>query len=73
MAIGDHVADLARSDVVNSAVKAAPPVGVTAATLLGLQLSDWVMIATLVYTVLQMIFLLRDKLFGKGSSSKEKA
>jgi hypothetical protein len=43
------------------AVKAGPPVTVGGLTVFGVGLSDWVLIATLVYTVLQLYFLLRDK------------
>lgn len=50
-------------DTLAEASKAAPPVTVGGLTLAGVPLSDWLIIATLVYTVLQIVFLLRDKWF----------
>jgi hypothetical protein len=41
--------------------KAAPPITVGGLSLAGVALSDWLIILTLVYTVLQIIFLIRDK------------
>ncbi|API58451.1 hypothetical protein BSL82_03340 [Tardibacter chloracetimidivorans] len=35
------------------ATKAAPPVAVSTAALAGMSLQDWVLVATLVYTVIQ--------------------
>ena len=43
--------------VVVSAAKTAPPVAVSLFTLAGHPLQDWVLMATLVYTVLQIILL----------------
>lgn len=43
------------------AAKLAPPVSVSSLALLGLPLTDWVIVLTLIYTVLQLYFLLRDK------------
>lgn len=37
--------------------KASPPLGVSAAAVMGFSLQDWVLIATLVYTVLQIALL----------------
>lgn len=48
-------------EYVTEATRAAPPVAVGGLTLGGVGLSDWVLIATLVYTVLQVGFLIRDK------------
>lgn len=50
-------------DTLAEASKAAPPVTVGGLTLVGVPLSDWLIIATLVYTVLQIVFLIRDKLY----------
>jgi hypothetical protein len=61
MTIGDQAADLARSDIVASAVKSLPPVSVASATLLGYPMADWVMFLTVVYTTLQIAALIRDK------------
>ncbi|MBL8508343.1 hypothetical protein [Chitinimonas sp. JJ19] len=53
-------------DVGLEAIKAAPPVSVGAMTLAGLQLSDLVLLVTLLYTVMQLLVLWRDK-FGGGN------
>lgn len=45
------------------AAKAAPPITVVGMTLGGVSLQEWVLILTAVYTVLQIGFLLRDKVF----------
>ena len=42
-----------------AAAKMSPPVTVAAATVAGASLQDWVLAATLVYTVLQIILLVR--------------
>jgi hypothetical protein len=49
------------SDIVTEVVRATPPVTVGGLTLFGVGLSDWVLLLTLVYTALQVYFLLRDK------------
>ena len=49
-------------NAVTEAVKAAPPLTVGGLTLWGVGLSEWVLILTAIYTVLQIYFLLRDKL-----------
>lgn len=71
MPIGDQLAEIARNDIVASAVKAAPPASVVSATLLGYPIADWALWATLLYTCLQICFLLRDKLFRLGKHKKE--
>jgi hypothetical protein len=71
MAIGEQAADLARSDIVASAVKSLPPVSVASATLLGYPMADWVMFLTIVYTSLQVVVLIRDK-FWPGRKSPKK-
>lgn len=43
------------------ALKAAPPAGVGGLTILGVSLPDWILILTLIYTVLGLIALIRDK------------
>lgn len=50
-------------DIANEAAKAAPAVTVGGLTLFEVALSDWVLLATLIYTVLQVFFLLRDKCY----------
>ena len=49
------------SELVTEGAKAAPAVTVGGLTLFGVGLSDWVLISTLVYTAVQLFFLLRDK------------
>jgi hypothetical protein len=49
------------SELVTEATKAAPALTVGGLTLFGVGLSDWVLLATLIYTLLQVGFLLRDK------------
>ena len=48
-------------DTLNEAYKAAPPVTVGGLTFVGVPLSDWLIVVTLIYTVLQIVFLIRDK------------
>lgn len=50
-----------KESVVVEATKASPPLTVGAMTLVGVPLSDVVLCITLVYTLLQLYFLLRDK------------
>lgn len=55
-------------EAVVHAAQAAPPTAVTGLTLCGVALSDWVLVATLVYTVFMILngaLTLRDKLRGK--------
>ena len=49
-------------DMLVEASKSAPPVAVTGITMVGISLSDWVLIATLTYTFLQMGWFVWDKL-----------
>ncbi|MFZ6730601.1 hypothetical protein ACO0LG_01580 [Undibacterium sp. Ji42W] len=42
-------------------LKASPPVAISAITLLGIPLNEWVFILTIIYTVLQITFFVRDK------------
>lgn len=48
-------------DTLIEAGKASPPVAVGGLSLAGVSLSDVLIITTLVYTLLQIYFLLRDK------------
>ena len=58
------------SDLITEAAKATPTVTVGGLTLFGVVLSDWVMILTIVYTLLQLFFLLRDKWWNKRKAQK---
>lgn len=53
------------SELITEATKAAPTITVGGLTLFGVVLSDWVMLLTIVYTLLQLFFLLRDKWWNK--------
>ncbi len=41
-----------------AAIKTSPPIIVTGVTLAGVQLQDWLIIATILYTVIQIIIAL---------------
>lgn len=64
------------SEIATEAARAAPAVTVGGLTLFGVALSDWVLLTTLVYTVLQLYFLLRDKWYlprkARNDSSKRR-
>jgi len=47
------------SEYAGAVGKAAPPIAVSTAAIAGLSLQDWVLAATLAYTLLQIVFLLR--------------
>lgn len=50
-------------EVVSEVAKATPPITVASLSLYGISLQDWVLIATLIYTVIATFFLIRDKLY----------
>ena len=52
-------------EILTEAIKASPALTVGGLTLFGVGLSDWVLLATLIYTILQVGFLLRDKWLNK--------
>lgn len=52
-------------ELATEAIKAAPAVTVGSLTLFGVGLSDWVLLTTLLYTLLQIGFLLRDRWWKK--------
>lgn len=62
-----------QNDIIASAVKAAPPVTVSSVSLTGVELPDMVMILTAIYTILQAVFLIRDKLFPPKPPTKTDA
>lgn len=57
-----------RANLAAEGMKAAPPVAVSAASVVGMTLNDAVLVATLVYVVLQAAFLLYRwaKLYQRG-------
>ena len=48
-------------DILAEGAKAAPVLTVGGLTLVGVSLADWLLAVTLVYTLAQLFFLLRDK------------
>ena len=57
--ITDHSQHL-ESGLSMAAIKTSPPVIVTGMTLMGIQLQDWLIITTLLYTVIQIIIALPE-------------
>jgi antibiotic biosynthesis monooxygenase (ABM) superfamily enzyme len=49
-------------DVKMQVLKAAPPLLVSTSTVFGIPLQDWVFIVTIVYTLFQLYYLLKEKL-----------
>lgn len=47
------------SEYAGAVGKAAPPIAVSTAAIAGLSLQDWVLVATLAYTLLQIALLIR--------------
>lgn len=58
------------SATVQEIIKSTPPLTAVGATLLGFPLSDWVLFFTLLYTVLQIFVLVKDKIV-KRNQDKE--
>lgn len=50
------------SELAGEITKAAPPVSVAGLSLAGVGLSDWVLVMTLIYTVLQTAWFIYSKL-----------
>lgn len=46
-------------------IKVAPPVTITSMTLAGYQMSDWVLLLTALYTLLQILLLIRRLLVSR--------
>jgi hypothetical protein len=49
------------SEIAIESIKASPSITVGTMTVMGVQISDWVLILTIIYTAMQILFLLRDK------------
>jgi len=49
------------SDLPIETIKAAPPLAVTSAMVMGISVSDWAAILTVIYVLLQIYFLLSKK------------
>lgn len=59
-------------DITTEALRASPAIAVTSLSVFGVGLQDWLIVITIVYTVLQVIFLLRDKWWNKRKARKER-
>jgi hypothetical protein len=57
------VMDDTTRDVAISTVKVVPPIAVTGMHFLGYGVADWVLALTAVYTILQIVVLVRDKIY----------
>ena len=57
--IADHSQHL-ENGLSMAAIKTSPPVIVTGMTLMGIQLQDWLIMATILYTVIQIIIALPE-------------
>lgn len=57
--IADHSQHL-ESGLSMAAIKTSPPIIVTGMTLAGIQLQDWLVMATILYTVIQIIIALPE-------------
>jgi len=53
-------------DLKTELIKIAPPTGVAMTTVLGIPLSDWVYLATIVYILIQCLCLVYKTFFKKG-------
>lgn len=54
----------------NEIVKTTPPIGVSALSLMGIPLSDWVYIVTIMYVLIQILVLLYKTFFKKEECNK---
>lgn len=51
------------NEILDVAKQSTPPVAITTLSLIGIQLSDWVYIFTLIYLLLQIILLVRKLIY----------
>ncbi len=58
------------TEVVGLAAKAAPPLSVSGMTILGVSVPDWAIILTIVYTVLAIFVLIRDKFWDRRKGER---
>jgi hypothetical protein len=59
-------------DEITAAAKASPPVAVTAwHYIFDMPIEKWVAVATFVYVVLQIVVILRDRIFGRDKRDTE--
>ena len=69
-----HSADAASAagSAAMAAAKAAPPVVVSGMGVAGVQLNDIVLLVTLVYTLLQLVLLVRDRLKRRAAGGRRR-
>jgi hypothetical protein len=60
---------MTKDDIVKEAVNSTPPASVAGLTLAGVQLNDWVMVATLLYLILQISWFIYSKQKGLKDGS----
>lgn len=53
------------NEIAGEITKAAPPVSVAGLGLAGVSLNEWVLIATLIYTILQIVWFVYSKFIRK--------
>lgn len=58
-------------EIAGEITKAAPPVSVTGLTLAGVSLNEWVLLATLFYTVLQIGWFIYSKMIRKDENGSK--
>lgn len=61
MRLADH------GNVASEITKALPPVSVTGLTLAGVSLNEWVLLLTLFYTIIQIMWFIYSKLIRKDA------
>ena len=72
--IDRNLQDSIPADIATSTGKVLPPLAVVGASVAGMTLQDWVMVATLFYTVVQTLWLIYRIFFGqKGGKGHDKA
>lgn len=60
---------MAIREIVAEATKAAPTTSVSVLTLMGYPLSNWVLVLTFIYAVLQIVFLVRREIWKRNEKS----
>lgn len=53
-------------------IKSAPPLLVSTSTVFGIPLQDWVFILTIIYTIAQLYYFLKEKLVRPWLSKRKK-
>jgi hypothetical protein len=53
------------SDIPSAIISIAPPIGVSVLVIFGYPIYQWVLVATLIYTLIQIYILIRDKIWNR--------